>query len=393
MNDRRKPILYIIAGEDSGDRLGGALMSALIQKTGGNIEFTGIGGTKMTAQGLDSLFPIEDLAVMGLTEVVSRLPKLLQRIEITVKDVVKKNPSALITIDAPDFNFRVAKKLKDSEIPLIHYVAPTVWAWRPGRAYKVAQFLDHLLTILPFEAPYFKKYGLDTTYVGHPVLQNDAETGDPLRLRNQLNIDLNRPILTVLPGSRTVECSHMLPIFADVVHMLKNHIDNFDVIIPVVSSVKEQVIKNVADWKVQTHILDSDQSKFDAFAATRLALATSGTVALELAISGTPAVIGYRVAPITAFLAKHLVATKYVNLVNILLEREAVPEFVLEQCRAELILNACLSIWNSNYLQSQQKEAYQHALKKFELTKNDLEFRAADTVLSVIKEKNSRDKT
>ena len=378
------PHIYMIAGEESGDRLGAPLMQALKRLTGGNIAFSGIGGEKMTGQGLNSLFSMDDLSVMGLAEVLPRIPRLIKRLNHVVADIRELKPDVLVTIDAPDFSFRVAQRLSNTEVRRVHYVAPTVWAWRPGRAEKISHFLDHLLTLLPFEPPYFERHGLACTYVGHPILQNGADHGDGLAFRSERGIEDDTVLLAVLPGSRESEISLHLPVFAETVARLHSDIPGLEVVIPTLAATQCLVVKGTRSWLIPVHLTNNDDDKCSAFAAANAALAASGTVALELALAGTPAVISYKMALLTGYLARRLVRTPYASLVNLILNREAVPEYLLERCRADLLSDAVRQLIDQPDLQRAQKDAYFEALTLLGHNQFDPNARAAQAVLNVL---------
>lgn len=329
------PLIFLIAGEPSGDVLGGRLMAALKAETGGQVRFAGIGGPHMTAQGLESLFPMEELALFGLAELLPKLPNLMRRIKQSWQAIIESGPDAVVTIDAPDFCFRVARKVKKHapDIPLIHYVAPTVWAWRPKRAAKVAKFLDHLLALLPFEPPYFEREGLDCTFVGHPIVESGADNGDPDRFREAHGLGNDTRLLTVLPGSRRSEVTALLPDFKGALDILAPRVPRLMAVVPTVPAVAEQVRAAVAHWPLPTLVVEGDQAKYDAFAASEAALAASGTVALELALARLPAVIAYRIHPMTYRLYRGLIKVQYANLVNLMLGRMLVPELLQDDCR------------------------------------------------------------
>lgn len=379
-----KPLIYLIAGEESGDRLGAPLMAALTDITSGNIAFAGVGGHAMTAQGLHSLFPMQDLAVMGVAEVLPRLPKLLRRMSEVTADIRQRKPDVLVTIDAPDFCFRVARRLSGEGIPLVHYVAPSVWAWRPGRAKKVSKFLDHLLTLLPFEPPYFEKHGLTCTFVGHPVIQSGADKGDAAAFRNAHSIGNTTPVLALLPGSRAGECARLLPVYAKTVDRLIAQMPDLEIVMPTVSATRAQIEEFSANLTIPVHLISGDKEKFDAFAAADTAIAASGTVALELAMAGTPTVICYKMAPLSAFLARKLVTGQFANIINIVLDREAVPEFLLEQCHDDVVAQATLQLLQDPNARDAQKNAYAEALDEMGLGRLDPNRRAAEAVLGVI---------
>ena len=384
-----RPLIYLIAGEESGDRLGGPLMRELQVLLDGEVTFAGVGGPMMMDAGLKSLFPMQELSVMGLTEVLPRLPGLIRRINQVTADIRARRPDLLITIDAPDFCFRVAKRLKGEGIPLVHYVAPTVWAWRPGRAKKVSAFLDHLLALLPFEPPYFEAHGLACTYVGHPVLESGADKGNGSAFRVARRIGADAPLMVLLPGSRAGEAARLLPVFTETVQRLRATVPGMHIVIPTVPATREKVENAVTGLGMQVQLVGTDREKFDAFAAADVALAASGTVALELAMAGTPAVIGYRMAPVTAFLARRLVRSPYANLVNIILGREAVPERVLEDCQPDLLAAEVERLFTSSSARDAQQQAYRDALSALGYGRIQPNRRAAETVLAILRTKEN----
>lgn len=329
--------LFLIAGEPSGDMIGARLMQSL-KKLNPDISFSGIGGSRMQAAGLQSLFPMTELSVMGLTEVLPRLPALIGRIGQTVEEIRKTKPTALITIDSPDFCFRVAKKVKAAapEVTCIHYVAPTVWAWRPGRAKKIAAFLDCLLALFPFEPPYFEKEGLACEFVGHPLPENaTAGSAENFRARHSLTAEQN--ILTVLPGSRLGEISRLLPVFMQTVEILRKKFPGLAVVIPTLPHLESAVRAQAGNAAI---VVTTEEEKRDAFAASGAALAASGTVTLELALAGLPSILAYKVSPVTAWIGRRLIRVSHVGLVNILLGREVVPEFLQSDCQPEKMSEA-----------------------------------------------------
>lgn len=333
MSGKPEPVrIYVVAGEPSGDALGGRLMASLSDQLNQNVHFAGIGGPDMTRQGLSSLFPMSDLSVMGIAEVLPQIPKLLKRITETVKDIEQKQPHVVVTIDAPDFCFRVAKRLKGKGIPVVHMVAPTVWAWRPKRAAKVARFLDHMMCLFPFEPPYFEKEGLAATFVGHSVIESDAVNANGALYRKEMKIDPDIPLLAVLPGSRVGEVTRHLPIFRKTVDQLLTLIPDLQVLTVTTGNVAGIVKTELEQWAVPTHIVETSAQKYNAMAAADVALAASGTIALELGVVGTPAVIGYQMNALTVFLGKRLVTAKYASLINILLDKEVMPEHLIDQC-------------------------------------------------------------
>ena len=327
--------VFIVAGEPSGDALGGSLMTALVEETGGNVCFAGIGGEMMTKVGLATQFPMSELSIMGLVEVLPRLPALVRRLCETEKAIVALKPDVVITIDSPGFTLRLAKRLKGKGILIVHYVAPTVWAWKPGRAPKMARVVDHLLTLLPFEPPYFEAVGLRCSFVGHPVVESGADQGDGVGFRRRHGIDAKAQVIAVLPGSRQNEIGRHLPIFGDAMAYLMAERPGLRIVVPTIDVLADSVKFIVDSWPGNPIVVRDRGERFAAFAAADAALAASGTVALELAMARIPAVIAYRMNPLTAWLARRLVKVRYANLINIILDRCVVPELLQENCRGE----------------------------------------------------------
>lgn len=331
------PTLFLIAGEPSGDALGARLMAAAKRLTGGKVRFVGIGGEKMMAEGLVSLFPMAELTLFGIFELLPHLPNLIRRIDQTVAEIIRIPPDAVVGIDSPGFTVRVAKKVRAAapSIPLIHYVAPTVWAWKPKRAAKYAAIYDHLLAVLPFEPPYFEKEGLACTFVGHSVVEGGAGKGDGAGFRNRHGIESTDRVVAVLPGSRKGEVSRLLPDFRATLERLQSSHPTLVAVVPTVATVRDRVAAAIADWPVRTVLVEGDAEKYDAFAAAEAALAASGTVSLELALARLPTVIAYRLNPVTVALYRRLIRVKYVNLVNLMLDRMLVPELLQQDCRPD----------------------------------------------------------
>jgi lipid-A-disaccharide synthase len=379
-------LVFLIAGEPSGDVLGSALMRALKQRTEGAVAFAGIGGELMEAEGLHSLVPLQELAVMGLVEVLPRARRILRRIRETTDAIVRLRPTVVVTIDSSGFTWRIAKALRrrGQTVPLIHYVAPMVWAWRAGRARHVARWYDHLMCLLPFEPPYFERVGLATSWVGHPVLESGLDKGDATAFRARHGIAPHAPLLAVLPGSRQSEARRLLPVFGAAVRRLAARFPELRIVVPTVATVASLVAEATRSWALPTIVVAGQAEKRDAFAASRVALAASGTVALELAVARLPAVIAYRVNPLTGFLAQRLVKVPYVNLVNLLLQREAVPELLLERCTPEALESAVAELLADDAARAAQVAAYDEALALLGERGAPPSFRAADVVLEVI---------
>lgn len=377
------PKVMLVAGEPSGDRLGASLMAALKRRMRG-VTFVGVGGPAMAAQGLRSSVPIDDLAVMGLVEVIPRIPRLMRHIRDTAARVHQERPDVLVTIDAPGFNFRLARRLIDSHTPRVHYVAPSVWAWRPGRAKKIAPLFDHLLALLPFEPPYFESVGLATTFVGHPAVEN-AQTGDAASFRKRHSIALDTPILVVLPGSRRSETDRLLPVFGETVRRLVAAHPSLRIVVPTVEHVRDAVDQAVGDWPGEPVVVVGENARRDAFAAAEIALAASGTVSVELALAGVPAVIAYDVNRLTGAIAKRLVKTEHVSLVNILLERRAIPEYILGDCRPDILTSAVATLLTDSNARDAQRQAYIDALHMLRPGEKLPSEAAAEVVINLLK--------
>ncbi|WP_424926702.1 lipid-A-disaccharide synthase [Amaricoccus tamworthensis] len=340
----QKPRLFMIAGEASGDLLGAALIRGFRELNGVAPELEGIGGINMAEQGLASLFPMEELSVMGIVEVLPRAGHLLRRVREAADAVVAMKPDALVTIDSPDFCLRVAARAR-RELPdlrVVHYVAPSVWAWRPGRAKKMAKVVDHVLALLPFEPPYMTAAGMSCDFVGHPITTVPAAGEEEIRkLRAEFGIAPERRVVVVLPGSRASEITRLAPVFAGVVSDLSREHPDVDVIIPAAPAVAHLLQDYFPPLETGgPHILtgegrtasEVELRKRAAFETADLALAASGTVSLELAAAGTPMVVAYKANALTAMLLRRFLLIDTVTLVNLVSETKAVPEFLQEDC-------------------------------------------------------------
>ncbi len=340
--------IFLVAGEPSGDLLGARLMQALKTRRS-DIVFSGVGGSRMEAEGLVSLFPMSDLTLFGVAELLPKIPNLLRRIAQTAEAIRQQNPDVVVTIDAPDFCFRVAKHLQGSGIRFVHYVAPTVWAWRPGRAKKIQPLFKHLLALFPFEPPYFERAGLPCTFVGHPLLEAGIERSSAERFRAKYDIAADHPILVILPGSRRSELKQLLPEFSGVVRELATKHPALKIIVPTLPHYVERMAQEVKNWGgADVLVITGDEDKYDAFTAARCALAASGTVALELGLAATPAVIAYKIHPLTAALYRRFIKTPLANLVNIMAGRMVVPEYLQENCTRKNLQSAVETLLTSD---------------------------------------------
>ena len=362
-DSERPPLkLYFIAGEPSGDLLAGRLMAGIKRTADRPVSFAGVGGETMEREGLKSLFPMRELSIMGVAEILPKAFHLIRRMRQTAKDIRRVAPDILITVDAPAFCFGVIRRLGGFPVRKIHYVAPTVWAWRPKRAEKFAKVFDHLMTLLPFEPPYFEKVGLRTTFVGHSVIEAGVDKADGIAFRANHGVALDAPLLCVLPGSRMGEATRHLGPFGETVARLQTEHPALSVVVPTVSAIAEFVRSETRSWAVPVIVVENEPERFAAMAASNVALAASGTVALELAIARTPSVIAYRVHPLTHRIVKRLIKVRYANLVNLLLDKGAIPEFLQARCRAGLLTEAVNRLLVDGEARSAQITAYDRAV-------------------------------
>ncbi len=335
--------LFLIAGEPSGDRLGAALMAGLRTLSPG-IRFQGIGGPLMQAEGLDSLFPMEELSVMGLVEVLPKYFALKRRIAQAADAALASGAAAMVTIDSPDFCLRVAALVKAARpgMATVHYVAPSVWAWRPGRAARMARVIDHVLALLPFEPPYMTAAGMSCDFVGHPVVAEPlASAAERAQMAGP------GPLVLALPGSRRGEVARLAPVLGQALGQIKAVHPDLRVALPTVRGVADLVRELSSQWPVRPEIIEDAGTKRAAFAAADVAIAASGTVSLELAANGCPMVIAYDMNRVTLWLMRRAALIDTVTLVNLVSETRVVPEFIGPECRAERIAPAVLALLQS----------------------------------------------
>jgi lipid-A-disaccharide synthase len=350
-------LIYLIAGEQSGDVLGARLMRAMARRRPG-LRYAGIGGEAMAAEGLSSLFPLRDLALMGLLEVLPRLRQLRRRLRETVADIAAQRPQVVVTIDSPGFTLRVLRAIQPFGLKRAHYVAPQVWAWHEGRVHHYPGLWDRLLCLLPFEPTFFARHGLPATFVGHPVLESGADTGDGSRLRARHGIAANTRLLTVMPGSRRTEVSRLLPILGATLR----HLPDILPVVPVAPPVADAVRMGTQGWPQPPVLITESQDKYDAFAASAAALTKSGTSTLELAMAGVPMLVTYRVNPLSAAVARRLVKVRYASILNLLAEREVVPELLQDACTPDRLAAALRTLLTEQAAADMQRAACREAL-------------------------------
>ena len=342
------PVVYLVAGEPSGDALGAELMRALARETGGAIEFAGVGGPEMEGEGLTSIYPMSELSIMGLVEVVPGLARVLRRLAQTARHLRSARPDVLVTIDSQAFSRRLAERIHPAPFPVVHYVGPTVWAWRPSRIRKVSSVVDRLLLLFPFEVSCWEGSGIDAVYVGHPLA--DGMNERPSRSRGE------GPCIVLLPGSRKAEIRRHLPIFREVAERLARDIPDIEMVIPTVANVVDDVRRGTRSWSCPVEIVERPSAgRLRVMAGADAAMAVSGTVALELASLGIPHVIAYRANPLTAAIVRRLVTVRYASLVNIMADRDVTPEFIQDECRVGAIHDALRRILEDPLVAASQK--------------------------------------
>lgn len=385
--------LFLIAGEHSGDALGGKLIDALRARSQRPLELTGVGGDQMADKGCPSLFPLSELAVMSLVDVLPRLPNIWRRIREAVRAVIAQQPDALVILDSPEFTHRVAKRVRRRapDIPIIDYVSPSVWAWRPGRARKMRRYIDHILAILPFEPEVHQRLGGPAcSYVGHPLAEKlDWMQGhDAKGLRRRLGIAEGRSVLVVLPGSRSSEVKRLMAPFGDALRRLQaQEFGSFEVILPAVSSVRPLIEEGLKSWPVTPHLVSGEDDKFAAFKLARAALAASGTVTLELALAGTPMVVAYRADPIATSLRFLLIAHSVV-LPNLILGENVFSELLNRDCNGEMLSQALLPLMRDGPERERQLKGLARVAARVRETEDAPSALAAKLVLAYAERKD-----
>jgi lipid-A-disaccharide synthase len=378
--------IFLIATEESGDRLGAGLMKVLRQRLGDAVQFDGVGGRAMAQEGLTSLFPIEQLSIVGISAVVLQLPKLLRLISQTAHAVTAAAPDILVIIDSPDFTHRVARRVRSQNpsIPIVDYVSPTVWAWRPGRARAMVSYVDHVLALLPFEpAAYERLHGPPCTYVGHPLTEQVAllrPNGDELARRNA-----EPPMLLVLPGSRRSEVRRHMTVFGETLARLQADGAAFEAVLPTMPHLEAAVREGTKSWKVEPRIVIGEQDKRAAFRTARAALAKSGTVTLELALSGVPMVTAYRVGGAEFVILRRAIQVSTVILANLVLGENIVPEFLQQDCTPQNLARALHPLLGDTPERTRQLEAFARLDAIMATGKTSPSISAADIVLATMR--------
>jgi lipid-A-disaccharide synthase len=375
--------IFLIATEESGDRLGANLMKVLRQRLGGAVQFEGVGGSAMTREGLLSRFPIEELSIMGFSAVVKQLPMILRRIRQTADAVMQASPDILVIIDSPDFTHRVARRVRarDPSLPIVDYVSPSVWAWRPGRARAMLGYVDHVLALLPFEPEAYRRlHGPPCSYVGHPLV----EQIDMLRpdADEQQRRDGQPPVLLVLPGSRRGEINHHMAVFGQTLGLLDLP---FEAVLPTMPHLQDLVRAGVKSWPVQPRIIVGEQEKKAAFRNAHAAFVKSGTVTLELALADVPMVAAYRVGTVEAWILRRAIRGSSVILANLVMGENVVPEFLQQDCTPEKLAPALRDILGDSPLRRRQTEAFARIDAIMSTGGQPPSSRAADIVLATLR--------
>ncbi len=383
----RPACIMVVAAEASGDDRGAELMAALRRRLGDDgVRFVGLGGARMAAEGLTSPFEMSELSILGLVEGLKAYPRVVRRADEMAALALREAPDVAILIDSWGFTVRLAQRLKAQtpDLPIVKYVAPQVWAYRQGRAATLAKTVDHLLSIHTVDAPIFEKVGLPTTFVGNSTLNLDFSGADPEGLRRRLGIAPDAQVLLVLPGSRPSEIDRVLPPFAEAVALLKAVRPDLQVIVPAASTVAETVRTRVAGWPYRAHVVEGEADRLSAMKAATVALACSGTVTTEVALAGTPMVVGYRLAPLTYAIIKRLIRTKFVTLFNIAADRYVAPELLQSACTGPNLARELALRLDDEDLRRGQIEAQSQALDKMGRGGPDPSEAAALAVLKIL---------
>ncbi len=378
--------IFLVATEESGDRLGASLMKVLRQRLGGAVRFEGVGGRAMAREGLESLFPIEELSIVGLTAVVKQLPNILRHIRETAAAVTQSSPDILVIIDSPDFTHRVARRVRarTPAIPIIDYVSPSVWAWRPGRARAMRAYVDHVLALLPFEPEEYRRLGgPPCSYVGHPLIEQ-LESLRP-SAEERMRREQAPPVLLVLPGSRRSEIRHHMAVFGETLGRLRDQDAPFELILPTMAHLQEAVGEAATRWPVQPRIVIGEREKLAAFRIAHAALVKSGTSTLELALAGVPMVAAYKAGAVEAMIVRSLIQVNSVILANLVIGENVVPEFIQQACAPGELAPALGDILADTLQRRRQLEAFAKLDQIMSTGNQPPGARGADIVLATLR--------
>jgi lipid-A-disaccharide synthase len=378
--------IFLIATEESGDRLGASLMKVLRQRLGDAVRFEGVGGRSMAREGLTSLFPIEQLSIMGLTAVVKQLPAHLRRIRKTAEAVTQASPDILVIIDSPDFTHRVAKRVRsrDPAIPIVNYVSPSVWAWRSGRARAMCGYIDHVLALLPFEPEAYRRLrGPPCSYVGHPLTEQTGllrPNADEQKRR-----DGQPPVLLVLPGSRRSEIKHHMAVFGETLGQLQAQGAAFELMLPTMPHLQDAVAEGMKAWPVQPRIVVGEKDKQAAFRIAHAALVKSGTGTLELAVAGIPMVAAYKAGAVEAWVMRNMIQVHSAILANLVIGENVVPEFIQQDCTPQKLVPALREVLTDSAQRRRQLKAFTRLDALMSTGNLPPSARAADIVLATLR--------
>ncbi len=379
------PHVFLVAGEELGDRLGAALISAIRDRTQGKAYFSCVGGAHMAAEGVPSLFPLGDLAIVGFSSIPGRLSKILRRIREAADAVIAAKPDVLVIIDSPEFTHRVACRVREraSGIPIVDYVCPSVWAWRPGRARAMRAYIDHVLALFPFEPKAMKDLdGPPCTFVGHPLSERLADLRP-----NELEARLRKadpPLVLVLPGSRTGEIRRMAPVFGRAIARVSEQYGPIEAVVPAVPRLADTVRAAVATWPIPARVTTDTDEKHEAFRTARAAMTKSGTSTLELALAGVPMVAAYKISLVEEMVVRILVRAPSAILANLVLGKNIVPEFIQRDCTAEGLAAALVPLLGDTTERRRQIEAFSKLDEIMEIGKAKPSAHAASLVLETV---------
>jgi lipid-A-disaccharide synthase len=379
------PKIMLVAAEASGDTLGAGLARALKVRIPG-IELVGVGGAKMAAEGIHSPFDISQLSVLGIFEGLAAYPRVVARVRDTLALAAREKPDVAVLIDSWGFTLRVAQGLKrqDSKLKVVKFVGPQVWASRPGRAKTLAATIDHLLSILPFDAPFYEPFGLPVTFVGNPALSRDFKAASAARARKALDVGKDDQLLLVLPGSRPGEIKRLMAPFGEAISILKTSRPRMVVAIAAAGPVADAVRLQSANWPQPLRVIEDEDAKYDAMKAATVALACSGTVSTELALAGAPMVIGYRLGEATYLVLQRLIRTPWITLLNIAAKRMIAPEFVQHDCTGVKLAAAVAERLDSPALRAKQIAEQDAALTLMGRGQADPYPKAAETIATLL---------
>ena len=375
--------IFVIAGEASGDVLGLRLMTAL-RALQPDIRFRGIGGAGMAEAGLNSLFPMQELALMGLAEILPKILRLKRRLRETIEAIRAEKPDIVLTIDSPGFTLRVLKAIGPGGPKRVHYVAPQVWAWRQERVKHFPGLWDELLCLLPFEPEFFAPHGLHPVFTGHPVLESGADKGDAARFFARHSLPPDAVPIVLMPGSRVTETKRLLPVFREALALLSAEIPKLAPVLAAAPGIADAVAAHTVDWGQKPIIVHDVAERYDAFAAARAALTKSGTSTLELAMAGVPMAVTYRVNPISAFIGRRLIKVPHVAMINLLAKRALVPELLQEDCRPDRLAATLLHLLRDENAAAAQRAGYAAALASLRAPEGSPSAAAAKAILAVL---------